>query len=386
MKENTQMIHSRLDSGKERELSTPVYMNSGFGFEDADEMEKAFKGEMPHHVYGRWANPNTDEFVRKMCLLEGAESGFATATGMAAVFASIAGLLRSGDHMLVSASIFGTTQVLVNEWLPRFGISHTYFTAAEIDHLTDFLQPNTRMIYVETPSNPGLEIFDLQLLGDFARRNQLILNVDNCFATPVLQKPLQFGAHIVTHSATKFIDGQGRVLGGIVLGDAAPMQQVIAFLKTTGATMSPMTAWILSKSLETLELRMERHCSNALAVAEFLSQHTAVEFVNYPGLPAHCGHEINRRQMKNGGALVTFGTKGGKENAVKVLNHLKMIAIAANLGDACTIATHPATSTHCKLSAHEKKIAGISDNLIRLSIGLEHAGDIIDDLNQALCF
>lgn len=378
------MIHTRLESGKERELSTPIFMNSGFGFADAEEMEKAFTGEVSHHVYGRWANPNTDEFVQKMCMLEGADTGFATATGMAAVFASIAGLLKSGDHMLVSASIFGTTQVLVNDWLPRFGITHSYFTTADLPRLKELLQPNTRMLYVETPSNPGLEIFDLQFLGDFARQHKLILNVDNCFATPVLQKPLQLGAHIVTHSATKFIDGQGRVLGGAVLGDAEPMQQVIAFLKTTGATMSPMTAWILSKSLETLELRMERHCSNASRVAEFLSQHLNVEFVNYPGLPTHRGYEINRRQMKNGGALVTFGVKGGKEKAVQVLNRLKMIAKAANLGDACTIATHPATSTHFKLSTEERKYAGITDNLIRLSIGLEHIADITEDLGNAL--
>lgn len=378
-------IRGQMDRTAEREHSVPLFPTSSFVFDDAEQMRAAFAGETDANIYSRYSNPNTDELVSKMCLLEGTEAGIATASGMAAVFAGIVSFLRSGDHILASRAVFGSTHQILTQLLPRWGITHTYVSPDEpVSEWGKYLQPTTRMVVLETPSNPGLALLDLAAVGEFCRTHQLIFNIDNCFATPYLQQPARFGADIIVHSATKFIDGQGRVLGGLVLGRADLIEQVRFFTRHTGPAMSPFNAWILSKSLETLAVRMDAHCASALQLAETLATHPDLEKVVYPFLPTHPQYELARRQMKLGGGIVTFEVKGGLKRGKAFLDALQMISRSPNLGDTRTIATHPASTTHSKLTDEERAAVEITPGLVRISVGLEHFGNIIADIDRAL--
>ena len=365
------------------EHSTPLFLSSSFTFDSAEEMRAAFAEESDDNIYSRFSNPTVDEFVQKMCALEGAEAGFATATGMAAVFGSIFALLKQGDHLLCCSSVFGSTFTIVTKYLPKYGIECTLVAADDKDAWQKAIKPNTKMIYLETPTNPQLEIIDLEWAGALAKQHNLILNVDNCFATPLLQQPIKYGAHLIVHSATKWIDGQGRVLGGVIVGDAKLVRDVYLFCRNTGPSLSPFNAWILSKSLETLDVRMQRHCENSLKVAHAL-QHPKVSFVKYPFLKTHPQYDIAIKQMQAGGGIVCFEVKGGIESGRKFLNNLQMLSLTANLGDTRSIASHPASTTHSKLSEEERLAVGITPGLIRISVGLEYADDIISDIVQAL--
>lgn len=368
----------------EREHSVPIYFTSSFVFEDAEQARAMFADEIPGNIYTRFSNPNNSEFIEKLCALEGTEDGIATASGMAAMWTSLAAFLRSGDHVLASRSLFGSTHQILTTLLPRWGITSTYADIAKPEEWEALIQPNTKMIFVETPSNPALDIIDLEWLGKLARKHNIILNVDNCFATPYLQTPAKYGADLVTHSATKFIDGQGRAIGGAVLGRADLIKEVRFFARHTGPSMSPFNGWILSKSLETLAVRMERHCQSALALAERLQSNPHIAYVKYPFLPSHPQYDLARRQMRLGGGVITFELKGGIEQGRRFLNALQMLSHTANLGDTRTIATHPASTTHSKLKEEERQAVGITPGLIRVSVGLEHLDDITRDIEQAI--
>ncbi|MFM8744467.1 MAG: trans-sulfuration enzyme family protein [Cytophagales bacterium] len=380
----TDAIRTQTNRTDFREHSVPLYLTSSFVFEDAEQARALFADEMPGNIYTRFSNPNNTEFIEKLCLLEGAEDGIATASGMAAMYCSMAALLKSGDHVLASRSVFGSTHQILNVLFPKFGISHTYVDIADTTSWEGSLKPNTRMIFVETPSNPALDVIDLEWLGAFANKHNLILNVDNCFATPYLQNPIKWGAHIVTHSATKFIDGQGRVIGGAIVGSKELIKDIRFFARHTGPSMSPFNAWVLSKSLETLAIRMEKHCENALVMAQFLEKHPKVKYVKYPFLKSHPQHATANKQMRLGGGIVSFEVNGGIDAGRIFLNSLKMISHSANLGETRTIATHPASTTHSKLTDAERLAVGITPGLIRISAGLEHMSDVLKDVAQAL--
>lgn len=380
----TNAIRQQTPRSAQREHSVPIYATSSFVFEDAEQARAMFANEIEGNIYSRFSNPNNDEFIDKLCLLEGAEAGIATASGMAAMFISIASFLRTGDHVLASRSLFGSTHQILTQLLPRWGITHTYVSIHEPETWEEHIQPNTKMIFVETPSNPGLDLLDLEWLGKLADKHSLILNVDNCFATPYLQNPLEFGAHIVTHSATKFIDGQGRAVGGAIVGSKDLIKEIKFMARHTGPAMSPFNGWILSKSLETLAVRMERHCQNALRLAEILEKHDEVISVKYPFLPSHPQHKLAKKQMRLGGGLFTFELKGGLERGRRFLDALQMLSLTANLGDSRSICTHPASTTHSKLSEEERAAVGITTGLIRVSVGLEHVEDVLADLLQAI--
>lgn len=380
----TEAIRIQIPRTEQSEHSTPLYLTSSFRFDEAETMRAAFADENDENIYSRFSNPNVDEFVKKMCALEGAEAGFATATGMAAVFASMFALLKQGDHLICCSSVFGSTHTMVTKFLPRYGIETTLVAANDKHAWEKAVKPNSKMVCIETPTNPQLEIIDLEWAGIFCKQHNLIFNVDNCFATPLLQKPIEYGADLIVHSATKWIDGQGRVLGGIIVGKADLIKEIYLFCRNTGPSMSPFNAWILSKSLETLDVRMQRHCENAIKVAEALKQHKNVVSVKYPFLENHPQYNIAKKQMKAGGGIVCFEIKGGIESGRKFLNNLKMLSMTANLGDTRSIASHPASTTHSKLTEEERLSVGITPGLIRISVGLEYADDIINDLNQAL--
>ncbi len=380
----TQAVRIQAERSEFREHSVPLYLTSSFAFEDAEQARALFADEIPGNIYTRFSNPNNTELIDKLCALEGTEDGIATASGMAAMFTSMAALLKSGDHILASRSVFGSTHQILTQLFPRWGITHTYADIDKPETWESLIQPNTKMIFVETPSNPALDIIDLEWLGKLAARHNLILNVDNCFATPYLQQPAKFGAHLVTHSATKFIDGQGRVIGGAILGKKEIIKEIRFFARHTGPSMSPFNAWTLSKSLETLAVRMEKHSDNAHKLAIYLESHPKVERVSYPFLPSHPQYELAKKQMRTGGAMVSFIVKGGIDKGRQFLNSLKMISLAANLGDTRTIATHPASTTHSKLTDDDRAAVGILPGLIRVSVGLEHMDDIIADIDQAL--
>ncbi|WP_134088039.1 PLP-dependent aspartate aminotransferase family protein [Olivibacter sp. XZL3] len=385
MEEQSRLIRSQTQRSQHREHSVPLYLTSSFVFDDAEQGRAIFAGEEDGIVYSRYSNPNTNEFIQKVCELEGAEAGLAFSSGMAAVFASFAALLKSGDHIVACRSVFGSTHQLFTTVFPKWGITTSYVDASNPEAWEEAIQENTRMIFLETPSNPGLELVDLAWLGAFKEKYpNIILNVDNCFATPYLQKPIQYGFDLVSHSATKYMDGQGRVLGGVVVGKQELMDEIMFFIRHTGPAMSPFNAWVISKSLETLPLRMDRHCSNALAVANMLEAHNEVEVVRYPFLPSHPQYELAKKQMKAGGGIVTFVIKGGFERAKRFLDNLKMILITSNLGDSRSIATHPASTTHSKLTDAERERIGIYPGTIRISVGLEDSSDILADLKQAL--
>ena len=380
----TDAIRTQHARSEFREHSVPLYLTSSFVFEDAEQARAMFADEIPGNIYSRYSNPNTNEFIQKLCLMEGTEDGIATASGMAAMYASMTALLKSGDHILACRSVFGSTHQILNTIFPKFGISHSYADVNEPETWESKILPNTRMIFVETPSNPALDLIDLEWLGKLADKHRLILNVDNCFATPYLQKPAKYGANLVTHSATKFMDGQGRVIGGAILGNAELIKEIRFFARHTGPSMSPFNAWILSKSLETLAVRMERHCENALALATFLEKNEHVVRVKYPFLPSHPQYDLARKQMLRGGGLVTFEVVGGLDQGRRFLNGLKMISHTPNLGDTRTIAIHPASTTHSKLTDQERAAVGITPGLIRIAVGLEDVDDIIADISQAI--
>lgn len=385
MEEQSKLIRTQAERSKNREHSVPLYLTSSFIFDDAEQSRATFAGEMEANIYSRYSNPNTSEFIAKVCQMEVAEDGLAFSSGMAAVFASLAGFLKSGDHVIACRSIFGSTIQLLDQLFPRWGISRTYVSALNLEEWEAAIKPETKMIFLETPSNPGLDLIDLEWLGGLKKKYpHIIFNIDNCFATPYLQKPLSYGFDLVCHSATKYMDGQGRVLGGVVVGRKDLINELMFFIRHTGPAMSPFTAWLLSKSLETLTLRMDRHCENALAVAKQLEIHKSVKSVKYPFLRSHPQYLLAKKQMKAGGGIIAFEVIGGYEAAKRFLDGLKMILITSNLGDSRTIITHPASTTHSKLSEDERTAAGIFPGTIRISVGLEDITDILADVNQAL--
>ena len=380
----TQAIRSQLERTQFLEHSVPLYLTSSFVFEDAEDMRASFSEEKDRNIYSRFSNPNTTEFVEKICQMEGAEAGYAFATGMAAVYSTFAALLNAGDHIVSAGSVFGSTHSLFINYFPKWNIETSYFDINKPETIESFIKPNTKILYAESPTNPAIDIIDLELLGDIAKKHNLILVIDNCFATPYLQQPIKWGAHLVIHSATKLIDGQGRVLGGVTVGNADLIRQIYLFSRNTGPALSPFNAWVLSKSLETLVVRVEKHCKNAKKVAKFLESHPNVKSVKYPFLKSHPQYAIAKKQMKLGGNVVSFEIEGGIEAGRKFLDKIKMCSLSANLGDTRTIVTHPASTTHSKLTVDERLAVSITDGLVRVSVGLETVKDVIADLEQAL--
>lgn len=366
------------------EHSTPLYLTSSFIFQDAEDMRASFAEEKPKNLYSRFSNPNVTEFTDKIVKMEGAEAGYAFATGMAAIYSTFATLLNAGDHIVSCQSVFGSTHTLFTKYFPKWNIETTYFKAEDAENVEKYIQSNTKILYLETPTNPAIEVLDLEFFGKIAKKHNLIFIVDNCFATPYLQQPIKYGADVVVHSATKLIDGQGRVLGGVAVGREDLIREIYLFARNTGPAMSPFNAWVLSKSLETLAIRVEKHCENALKVAEFLESHPNVELTKYPFLASHPSYEVAKKQMKLGGNIVAFEIKGGIEGGRNFLDKIKMCSLSANLGDTRTIVTHPASTTHSKLSEEERNEVGITAGLVRCSVGLENVDDIIADLKQAL--
>ena len=380
----TEAIRTQLERTKNLEHTSPLYLTSSFVFEDAEDMRASFTEEKERNIYSRFTNPNTTEFVDKVCKMEGAEAGYAFATGMSAIFSTFAALLESGDHIVSARSIFSSTHTMFTKYLPKWNITTSYFNINEPETIESFITPKTKILYAESPTNPAIDIIDLELLGDIAKKHNLILIIDNCFATPYLQQPIKYGAHLVIHSATKLMDGQGRVLGGVTVGNADLIREIYLFARNTGPALSPFNAWTLSKSLETLPVRVDRHCENALKVAEFLEAHPKVNWVKYPFLKSHPQYEVAKKQMKLGGNIVAFEIKGGIEAGRSFFNAIKMCSLSANLGDTRTIVTHPASTTHSSLAEADRLVVNITDGLVRVSVGLEHVDDIIGDLGQAL--
>jgi O-succinylhomoserine sulfhydrylase len=369
----------------EKEHSTPLFLTSSFVYDSAEDMAAAFADDsLEVNIYSRFSNPTVDEFVHKICALEGAEDGIATGTGMAAVFATFMTFLGKGDHIISASAVFGSTHTILTKYLPKWGIDYSYFDMNQSESIVALIRPNTKMLYVETPSNPGLDIIDIEFVATLCRQHNILLVVDNCFATPALQQPIKYGADLVLHSATKFIDGQGRVLGGVVVGNKELVNQLYLFVRNTGPSMSPFNAWVLTKSMETLFIRMEKHGDNALKLATALQNHPAINWVKYPFLPSHPQYHIAQKQMSSGGGIVTFDLKGGVESGRNFLNALQLLSMTNNLGDSRTIASHPASTTHSKLTDAERTAVGITPGLIRISAGLEHIDDILADIEQAL--
>lgn len=380
----TQAIRTQTEQTQFQEHSSPLYLTSSFVFEDAEEMRASFAEEKERNIYSRFSNPNTSEFIQKVCQMEGAEDGVAFASGMGAVFGTFATFLNAGDHLISARAVFGSTHSLFTKYFPKWNIETSYFAVDQLDAVEDLIQENTRCIYVESPTNPGVDILDLEALGKIAKKHKLLFIVDNCFATPYLQTPIQFGADLVIHSATKLMDGQGRVLGGITVGKKELIRELYLFARNTGASLSPFNAWVLSKSLETLSVRVDRHCENALALAQKLEQLEEINWVKYPFLPSHPQYELAQKQMKQGGTIVSFELKGGVEAGRNFINKIQLCSLSANLGDSRTIVTHPASTTHSKLSTVDQLAVGITGGMIRLSVGLEHQEDIWNDLKQAI--
>ncbi|EAQ42288.1 PLP-dependent aspartate aminotransferase family protein [Polaribacter sp. MED152] len=380
----TEAIRNQTERSQFSEHSTPLYLTSSFVFDDAEEMRASFAEEKQRNLYSRFTNPNTSEFVNKIVAMEGAESGYAFATGMSAIFSTFAALLNAGDHIVSCRSVFGSTHSMFTKYLPKWNIETSYFKVNEVALVESLIQENTKILYVETPTNPAIDILDLELIGNIAKKHNLIYIVDNCFATPYIQQPIKFGADLVIHSATKLIDGQGRVLGGVTVGKEDLIREIYLFARNSGPAMSPFNAWVLSKSLETLAIRVEKHCENALKVAEFLENNIKVDLVKYPFLESHPQFKVAKQQMKLGGNIVAFEIKGGIEAGRKFLNKIKMCSLSANLGDTRTIVTHPSSTTHGRLSEEDRLEVGITNGLVRVSVGLENVVDIIEDLAQAL--
>ncbi|WP_242920222.1 trans-sulfuration enzyme family protein [Pontibacter liquoris] len=382
--QETKAIRLQAKRSQNREHSVPLYLTSSFMFDDAEQARAVFADEEEGSIYSRYSNPNVDELLEKVCYLEHAEDGFAFASGMGAVFASLAALLQSGDHVLACRAVFGSTHQLLTNILPKWGITHSYADANKPEEWESLITPATKLILIETPSNPGLELIDLEWLCALKQKYNLILVVDNCFATPVLQTPIDYGADLVVHSATKYFDGQGRVLGGMAVGSKELIAPIRYFARHTGPALSAFNAWILSKSLETLTLRVEKHCENALQLAQALEGNATLEAVRYPFLPSFPQYALAKKQMRLGGGIITITVKGGYEAARQFIDHLQLVSITSNLGDTRTIATHPASTTHSKLTEAERQATGITPGLVRISVGLESINDIIQDITQAL--
>ncbi len=383
-KPQTEAVRIQAEVGPHREHAVPIFATSSFVFDDAEEMRAAFAGEIDRNIYSRFTNPNVTELSRKIALLEGMEAGHSTATGMAAVFSTFGALLSAGDHLIACQSLFGSTHTILTKILPRWGIEHTYIDAWDPDAWPEAVRPNTKLIFVETPTNPAVDLVDLERLGALAEDCGAVLAVDNCFATPILQRPVDFGADLCIHSATKFIDGQGRVMGGVVVGREDLVKEIFDFCRATGPALSPFNAWVLSKGVETLALRMEKHCENALVVAEWLESQEGLGHVRYPFLPSHPQYDVAQKQMTGGGAVVAFTLDGGLEQGKRFLDAVEMCSLTANLGDTRTIVSHPSSTTHAKLSEDERQAVRITPGLVRVSVGLEDPTDVIADLAQAL--
>jgi O-succinylhomoserine sulfhydrylase len=381
----TRAIRNQTKRTEQKEHSTPLFLTSSFVYNSAEDMAAAFADDsLDVNIYSRFKNPTVDEFINKIVDLEGAEDGIATGTGMAAVFATFMTFLAKGDHIISASAVFGSTHTILTKYLPKWGFESSYFDMNKPETIEALIKPNTKLLYVETPSNPGLDIIDLEFVAAICKKHNILFVVDNCFATPAVQQPIKYGADLVLHSATKFIDGQGRVLGGVVVGRKELIYDLYLFVRNTGPSLSPFNAWVLSKSLETLYLRMDKHAENALKLARHFQNHPQLNWVKYPFLETHPQYAIAKKQMSNGGGIVTFELKGGIEAGRKFLNALQMLSVTNNLGDSRTIASHPASTTHSKLSADEKKAVGITDGLVRISVGLEHVDDVIEDIEQAL--
>jgi len=347
-------------------------------------MRASFAEEKQRNIYSRYSNPNTSELIHKVARMEGVEDGVAFASGMSAIYTTFAALLSTGDHILSCRAVFGSTHTLYTQFFPKWNIEHNYFDPGDFETLEKSLKPNTKILYVESPTNPGVTVLDLERLGNFAIKNNLLFIVDNCFATPYIQQPVKLGAHLVIHSSTKLMDGQGRVLGGITVGSHDLIDRIYRFARITGTALSPFNAWVLSKSLETLAIRVEAHSKNALFLAEKLEQHPNINWVRYPFLKSHPQYEIAKKQMKLGGSIIAFEIKGGVTAGKRFIDNIQLCSISANLGDTRSIITHPASSTHAKLSSEERLAVEITDGMIRLSVGLEHTDDVWNDLAQAL--
>jgi O-succinylhomoserine sulfhydrylase len=381
----TKAIRLQTERTGEKEHSTPLFLTSSFTYNSAEDMAAAFADDtLDVNIYSRFSNPTVDEFIHKIAALEGAEDGIATGTGMAAVFGTFMTFLSKGDHIISASAVFGSTHTILTKYLPKWGIEYSYFNMNQPESIEALIKPNTKMLYVETPSNPGLDIIDIEFVAALCKKNNILLVVDNCFATPAVQQPIQYGADLALHSATKFIDGQGRVLGGVVVGKKELVKEIYLFIRNTGPSMSPFNAWVLTKSLETLFVRMDKHADNALKLATALQGHAKIVSVKYPFLESHQQYAIAKKQMSNGGGIVTFELKGGIESGRKFLNALQMLSMTNNLGDSRSIASHPASTTHSKLSDAERNAVGITPGLIRISVGLEHIEDIKEDILQAL--
>ena len=380
----TEAIRTQIERSQFLEHSSPMYLTSSFVFEDAEDMRASFAEEKERNIYSRYSNPNCLELVEKVCRMEGAADGFAFASGMSAVISTFAALLNSGDHIISARSIFGSTHTLFTQFFPKWEITSSFYDIHNLDSIDAMVTPQTKMIYAESPTNPGVDILDLEALGAIAKKHGLLLVIDNCFATPYLQQPIKFGADLVIHSGTKLMDGQGRVLAGITVGTKELIDKIYRFSRITGPALSPFNAWVLSKSLETLGVRVDRHCGNALALANYLELHPKVNWVKYPFLKSHPQHALALKQMKAGGCVVAFEVKGGLTAGQDFFNGIKLLSLSANLGDSRSIVTHPASTTHSKLSEEERASVGITDGMVRISVGLEHIDDITADIAQAL--
>ncbi|MCB1949191.1 O-succinylhomoserine sulfhydrylase [Nitrosomonas sp.] len=386
LKPETLALRTGIHRSQFNEHSEALYLTSSFVFDSAAQAAARFSGEESGNIYSRFTNPTVTALEERLAAMEGAETCVATSTGMSAILACIMGLLSAGDHVVASQSLFGATVNLFNNILKKFNVQTTFVSATNLDSWESAVQPNTKLFFLETPSNPLTEISDIAGLAEIARKSGAWLAVDNCFCTPILQKPIELGADIVIHSATKYLDGQGRVLGGAVLGSRELMMEggVYGFLRTAGPTLSAFNAWVILKGLETLKVRMDAHSKNALQMAQWLSAHPNVERVFYPGLPSHPQHELAMRQQSTGGGIVTFEVKGGREAAWRVIDNTRLVSITANLGDVKTTLTHPATTTHGRISQEARDAAGITDGLLRIAVGLEAVEDIQPDLARGL--
>ena len=385
MRPETLAIRTQTERTGEKEHSTPMFLTSSFVYDSAEDMAAAFADDtLDVNIYSRFSNPTVDEFIKKICILEGAEDGIATSTGMAAIYSSFMTFLSSGDHIISASAVFGSTHTILTKYLPKWGIQYSYFNMNKPEELPSLINPNTKVLYLETPSNPGLDIVDMNYVSALCKKHNILFIVDNCFATPAVQQPIKYGADLVLHSATKFIDGQGRVLGGVVVGKKDLIKQLYLFVRNTGPSLSPFNAWVLTKSLETLFVRMDKHAENAFHIARALENNPALSWVKYPFLESHPQYAIAKQQMKNGGGVLTFELKAGLEGGRKFLNNLTWLSMTNNLGDTRTIASHPASTTHSKLTEAERQEVGITPGLIRLSVGLEHPEDIIEEIIQAL--
>lgn len=368
----------------EGEHSEALFLTSSYVFGSAQEAADRFSGNQPGNVYSRYTNPTVRAFEERIAALEGAESAVGTASGMAAILSTCIALLKSGDHIVCSRSVFGTTTVLFTKFMQKFGVTTTFVAPTDYSAWEAAFTPATKLVFVETPSNPLCDVIDIKRLADITHARNALLVVDNCFCTPALQRPLELGADLIVHSATKYIDGQGRCLGGVVAGPKVLVDEVLGFIRSAGPSLSPFNAWIFLKGLETLRLRMEAHSRNALELAQWLHKHPKVEKVFYAGLPSHVGHELAAKQQSAFGGVLSFRVKGEREAAWKVIDATRIMSLTANLGDTKTTIVHPATTTHGRLSPEQKADAGITENLIRISVGLESVKDLIADLENGL--